>query len=230
MTTHLITGAGSGIGAAIANALHARGDRLVLIARSASRGAELATRWPGSAIVVADLNTPQVAAQVLADASLPEELDSVVHSAGIGGMGPVSDMEPDAFTAVLAVNLVSPAVVTKACLPAVRRAGGVVIFINSGAGLNSGPGWSPYSASKFGLKALADSLRAEEQANGVRVTTIYPGRTATPMQEALHEWEGVDYDASRWIQPETVATAVLQVIDLTPDAAIPDLSIRPRTI
>lgn len=228
MKTHLITGAGSGIGAAVADALAARGDRLVLIARSKARGKELATRWPGSAIVVADLNAPEAAALALAEASLPEELHSVVHSAGIGGMGPVSDVDPVAFTSVLAVNLVSPAVVTKACLPAVRRAGGVVLFINSGAGLSSGPGWSPYSASKFGLKALADSLRAEEQENGVRVTTVYPGRTATPMQEALHVWEGVDYDPARWIQPETVATAVLQVIDLTPDAAIPDLTIRPR--
>ena len=228
MKSHLITGAGSGIGAAIADLLHDRGDRLVLIARSASRGEEQAVRWPGSAVVVADLNDPEATADALAKAWLPEALDSVVHSAGIGTMGRVSEVDPVAFTSVLAVNLVSPAVVTSACLPAVRRARGVVVFINSGAGLSSGPGWSPYSASKFGLKALADSLRAEEQAHGVRVTTVYPGRTATPMQEALHAWEGTAYDPSRWIQPGTVAKAVVNVIDVTPDAAITDLTIRPR--
>lgn len=228
MRTHLVTGAGSGIGAAIAEQLHSRGDRLVLLARSAARGAELVARWPGSGIVIADLADPAAAAAAMKAAELPDALDSVVHSAGIGEMTPIVDADAQLWTSVLAVNLTSPALLTAACLAALRRGGGTVVFLNSGAGLSSGPGWSPYSASKFGLRALADSLRAEEQPHGVRVTTVYPGRTATPMQAALHEYEGTPYDPNRWIQPETVATAVLQVLDLPPDATISDITVRPR--
>jgi NAD(P)-dependent dehydrogenase (short-subunit alcohol dehydrogenase family) len=228
MKTHLITGAGSGIGASIADALYDRDDRLVLVARSVDRGAELTTRWPGSVVVVADLADPLATEVAFEAAELPDLLDSVVLSAGIGSIGRVSGVNAAAWNDVLSVNLVSPAVVTRACLPAVRRAQGTVVFVNSGAGLTSGPGWSPYAASKFGLRAVADALRAEEQAAGVRVTTIYPGRVATPMQEALHEYEGSPYDPSQWIQPETVARAVLQAIDLTPDATMNDITLRPR--
>ena len=228
MKTHLITGAGSGIGAAIADALHARGDRLVLVARSEDRGSELLARWPGSSPVIADLAAPETLADAVEAVGLPEGLDSVIHSAGIGDMSPTSEADAAMWTSVLAVNLVSPAVLTGSCLPALRRAQGTVVFINSGAGLTAHAGWSPYSASKFGLKALADALRAEEQEHGVRVTTVYPGRTATPMQEALHESEGNPYDPDRWIQPESVAKAVVDVIELSSDATIADITIRPR--
>ena len=68
-----------------------------------------------------------------------------------------------------------------------------MIFVNSGAGLSAHAGWSAYAASKHGLKALADSLRHEEHAAGVRVTSVYPGRTASPMQAKVHQQEGKDY-------------------------------------
>lgn len=228
MNTHLITGGGSGIGAAICDVLHARGDHLVLVARSEARRAELVARWPGSAIIEADLEQTSTLSHALAAGGLPDVLSSVVHSAGVGDLSPVSRAEAALWNSVLAVNLVAPALITAAALPALRAGKGTAVFINSGAGLTSHPGWSPYSSSKFGLKALADSLRGEEAEHGVRVTTVYPGRTATPMQESLHEYEGTAYDPQRWIQPETVATAVVRVIDLSQDASIPDLTIRPR--
>ena len=74
---------------------------------------------------------------------------------------------------------------------------------------------------------FADALRAEEQDHGVRVTTVYPSRTATPMQEKVHEQEGKVYDERLWIQPETVAATILHVLDLPPDATIPEVTIRP---
>ena len=85
-----------------------------------------------------------------------------------------------------------------------------MIFVNSGAGLSAHADWSAYAASKHGLKALADSLRDEEHANGVRVTTVYPGRTASPMQAKVHQQEGKEYDAvaagstpSPWRRPSS---------------------------
>ena len=126
------------------------------------------------------------------------------------------------------VNLLAPAVLTRLCLPALREARGTVVFVNSGAGLAAHPQWSAYAASKFGLRALADSLRAEEQPHGVRVTTVYPGRTATPMQQKVHAQEGKEYDPSAWVDPATVVDAILHVLDLPDDATISDLTIRPR--
>ena len=118
--------------------------------------------------------------------------------------------------------------VVAADIMSTRSARGTVVLVNSGAGLVAKPQWSAYAASKHGLKALADSLRAEESGHGVRVTTIYPGRTATAMQEKVHAQEGKDYDPSQWIDPATVAAAILQALDLPDDAVLTDLSLTPR--
>ncbi|GAA3082652.1 hypothetical protein GCM10020254_28820 [Streptomyces goshikiensis] len=99
--------------------------------------------------------------------------------------------------------------------------------MNSGAGLTAHAEWGAYGASKHGLKALADALRAEEKPNGIRVTSVYPGRTASPMQAKVHSQEGKEYDPERWIDPESVATTVLMAVDLPRDAEIADLSVRP---
>ena len=101
------------------------------------------------------------------------------------------------------------------------------MFVNSSAGLTASAEWSAYAASKHGLRAFADALREEEADHGVRVTSVYPGRTATPMQEKVHEQEGRDYDASRWATAETVADTILHVLDLPADATIPDVRVAP---
>ena len=224
MATHVITGAGSGIGAAFAGALQERGDRLVLLARTPQRAAELAERYPGAETIVVDLADPDAVDRV---AGLPDEVDSLWHVAGVVELAPVAELSAAELREQLDVNLVAPALLTRACLPALRRARGLVVFVNSAAGLSAGPSWAAYAASKFGLRALADALRAEEMEHGVRVTTVFPSRTATPMQEKVHEQEGRTYDASRWIRPETVVSTMLHVLDLPPDATIPEVTVRP---
>ncbi|SDQ28604.1 SDR family oxidoreductase [Microbacterium sp. cf332] len=225
--THLITGAGSGIGLAVARRLAARGDRLVLVARNPERADELAALVPGAVALAADLRHPGSLAEALAGDVLPDRIDTVVHGAGIVELGPVADLPVTAWTEQLTVNLVSAAELTRLALPAVRTARGQILFVNSGAGLTAHPGWSAYAASKHGLKALADALRGEEGVHGVRVTSVYPGRTATPMQEEVHRQEGRDYDAAAFIDPESVATTVLAALDLPRDALVPDVSVRP---
>lgn len=226
MTTHLVTGAGSGIGAELAERLLERGDELVLLARSAERAHDLRSDEPGATVLVADLaDADQV--ESLAD-QLPDRLDSVVHAAGVVDLGPVAELSTAAWQKQLAVNLVGPAVLTRIALPALRAARGTVVFVNSGAGLSASPDWSAYAASKSALRALADALRAEERERGLRVTTVYPGRTATPMQQRVHQQEGRDYDPDAWIDPVTVAAAIIGVLDLSADATVPDLTIRPR--
>lgn len=210
--THVVTGAASGIGREVADRLAERGDRVVRLTRD-----------------VVDLEDPAAVVRWATDfASDLEHLDSVLHVAGTVDLCTVAELDLDVWQRHLAVNLTAPAALTGVLLPALRAAGGTVVFVNSSAGLVAHASWSAYAASKFGLRALADSLREEEAGHGVRVTTVFPSRTATPMQEKVHAQEGRGYDASRWIQPATVADSILHVLDLPPDATIPELVIRPR--
>ncbi|WP_175988136.1 SDR family oxidoreductase [Microbacterium tenebrionis] len=227
MALHLITGAGSGIGAAVARRLHERGDDLMLLARDAGRARELSTRFPGASTLVGDLAQPGRLSWAFSKQQLPERIDSLVHVAGIVDLGSVADLPPTLWEQQLAVNLVAPAELTRLLLPVLRVSRGQVLFVNSGAGLRAHADWGAYAASKHGLKALADALRAEEAANGVRVTSVFPGRTATRMQERVHQQEGADYVPERFIDPESVATAILTALDLPRDAQITDLSVRP---
>lgn len=206
---HLVTGAGSGIGADLAERLEARGDRVIRLTRAEAD--------------LADAGAVRTFALSLG----LERLDSLNHVAGTVDLGTVADLDLADWTRQLDVNLTAPAVLTAALLPALRAARGTVVFVNSSAGLVANATWSAYAASKFGLRALADALRAEEAPYGVRVSTIFPSRTATPMQEKVHQQEGRTYDASRWIQPGTVSEAILNLIDLPVDACVPEITLRP---
>ncbi|MEU6615615.1 SDR family oxidoreductase [Streptomyces sp. JL1001] len=227
MATHLITGAGSGIGAAVARRLQERGDDLVLLARDAGRAKEFADRYPGARTLVGDLGNPDRLSWAFGQQAVPERIDTLLHIAGVVELGEVGELTPKAWHFQIDANLIAPAEITRLLLPQLRVAQGHVLFVNSGAGLNAHAGWSAYAASKHGLKALADSLRHEEHGNGVRVTSVYPGRTASPMQAKVHQQEGKEYDAERWIDPESVATTILMAIDLPRDAEVNDLTVRP---
>ncbi|MFE2357429.1 SDR family oxidoreductase [Streptomyces parvulus] len=227
MATHVITGAGSGIGAAVARRLHERGDEIVLHARDAGRAKELAAAHPGAKTLVGDLADPEKLSWAFSHQTLPDRVDSLLHIAGVVDLGTVGDLTPKTWRHQLAVNLIAPAELTRLFLPQLRVAQGQVVFVNSGSGLNAHAGWSAYGASKHGLKALADALRQEEHAGGVRVTSVYPGRTASPMQAKVHQQEGKEYDPSKWIDPESVATTILTALDLPRDAEINDLTVRP---
>lgn len=227
MATHLITGAGSGIGEALAERLADRGDELWLLARDAGRAAQLRERFPGAHTLVGNLAEPARLSWAFGHQSVPPRLDSLLHVAGVVELGAVADTSVAAWQQQLDVNAVSPAELTRLMLPALRAARGHIVFVNSGAGLRVSPEWGAYAASKFAVRAIADAVRAEEHANGVRVTTVYPGRTATPMQQKVHQQEGAEYDASQWIDPASVATTILTALDLPRDAELTELTVRP---
>ncbi|MFE2726095.1 SDR family oxidoreductase [Kitasatospora sp. NPDC059327] len=227
MAAHLITGAGSGIGAVLAERLAERGDDLWLLARDARRAAELRERFPGANTLVGDLKDPAKLSWAFGHQALPIELDSLLHVAGVVELGQVGELPVKAWQETLNVNLVAPAELTRLLLPSLRLVKGHVVFVNSGAGLRASADWSAYAASKHGLKALADSLRLEEHGHGVRVTSVYPGRTATAMQVKVHQQEGAEYDADRFISPGSVVKAVLAALDASRDAEITDITVRP---
>jgi NADP-dependent 3-hydroxy acid dehydrogenase YdfG len=112
-------------------------------------------------------------------------------------------------------------------LPALRAARGRVVLLNSGAGLTARPGWGAYAASKHALRAFADALRDEEAGNGVRVTSIHPGRVDTEMQRTVVAHEGGEYHPASYLRPETVAGAVLFAASAPDDAALTELVLRP---
>lgn len=250
MGTYLITGATGGIGLATAELLRERGHDLILSGRSAERLAAIASRFSAAPYgqtqswtlprpdgasgradghvrtVVLDLAEPRRIEAALAAADLPPALDGVVHSAGLVELGRVAEQEADAWIDQLMVNLVAAAELTRLLLPSLRAASGHVVFVNSGAGLRANPGWASYAAGKHGLKALADALRQEEP--GIRVTSVYPGRTATEMQRKVRAQESGDYDPADYIAPSTVARAILGALETPADAVVTDVSVRPR--
>lgn len=222
-----MTGAGSGIGAAVAGLLAGRGERLWLLARSDAAATRLRERFPGSRTVVADLAVPGRLSEVLDGQGLPARIDSLVHVAGVAEYGMVGETAAAVWAETVAVNLLAPAELTRLLLPALRAAQGHVVFLNSGAGLHAPPGLSAYAASKFALKALAEALRAEEHANRVRVTTVFPGEVDTPMQRRLHERFGLAYDPSVCLSAESVAAVVATALDHGEAGTLSDLMLRP---
>lgn len=225
MGTYVITGATRGIGRAVVDLL--ADEDLVLVARSAGPLLELCDSLPSARGVAVDLATPGQIDAAMATVELPDRIDGVVHSAGIGGGGLIAEADVASWTEVLAVNVVAVAELTRILLPAVRAAHGTIVAVNSGAGLAvKRPGGAAYAASKFGLRALADGLRLEEP--DIRVTTVYPGRTDSDMQRALVATEHREYDPAEFIDPVTLAGVIVSALRLPPDAVIPDVTVMPN--
>ncbi len=221
--TALITGASRGVGAQIARAL-APTHRLILGGRGPSAALDELAGELGAVTLPVDLTEYEAVAAAVAPIT---ELDVLVHSAGIAStLHPVAGTPVAQWRELMEVNVIAAAELTRLLLPALRTRRGHLIFLNSGAGQNVRAGWTPYAASKFALRALADGVRAEEAA--LRVTSIFPGRIDTDMQRAIVAREGDEYDAARFLSPETVAAAVRQAIATPADAHPTELTLRPR--
>ncbi|RJQ88819.1 SDR family oxidoreductase [Amycolatopsis panacis] len=218
----LVTGASRGIGAAIAHQL-APTHQLLLGGRDADALAKVAAELPGAQPWPVDLTDP---AAVEAAASGIGRLEVLVHSAGIGRIGTIAEAPASAWRANFEINVLAVAELTRHLLPALRAARGHVVVLNSGAGQNARPGWAPYAASKFAARAFADALRAEEPE--LRVTSVYPGRTDTDLQRNVINQERGTYDATKYLRPDSVATAVLTAVTATPDAHVTEITVRPR--
>jgi hypothetical protein len=137
----------------------------------------------------------------------------------------VAETSYELWQETLLVNVAGAAELTRALLPALRRAAGRVVFINASPGLHAVPRWSAFAASKVALRELADSLRAEEAGHGVRVTTIYPGATATELLQKVRREFGKPYDPAACLQPEALAELMLATVDAPAGTYITELSV-----
>jgi NADP-dependent 3-hydroxy acid dehydrogenase YdfG len=227
----VVTGASSGIGRAIAVALAGAGASVYGVAR---RREELEAT---AACAIGGGRITPYAANLLIDreiAALARQLadrhggvDVLVHSAGTFAQGPIETSPAADLDTQYAANVRAPYVLTQALLPALRAKQGQVVFINSTAVMAPRANLGQFAATQHALRAIADALREEVNREGIRVASVYPGRTATPRQARIHALEGKPYTPERLVQPADVANVVLSVLTLPRSAEVTDVQVRP---
>lgn len=228
----VVTGASSGIGKAIALGLAAQGAVLGLVGRKLETLEAVAesAREAASQVLCyrADLTSDDDIQDLVACLRRDfDYIDVLTHSAGVIAMGRLESARVQDLDWQYRINVRAPYVLTQALLPMLKSRQGQIIFLNSSAGMSARANVGQYAASKAALKAIADSLRDEVNAEGLRVLSVYLGRTASPMQAAVHEMEGRAYQPERLMQPEDAAEIVIKALSLPRSAEVTDIHIRP---
>lgn len=226
----VVTGASSGIGQAIALALAAEGASVALVGRKLAALEQTAQALSSTARLYSAELTDDSAIERLGRELRNDwgAVDILIHSAGVIASGRVEQAPVAEFDRQYRINVRAPYLLTQTLLPLLRERNGQIVFINSTAGLQARAGVSQYAATKHALRALADSLR-EELNPHVRVLSLYPGRTASPMQAAVFASEGRDYRPELLLKPEDIAALVISTLILPRTAEVTDISVRPLT-
>ncbi len=166
----------------------------------------------------------RLAAEIVATES---SVDLLIHCAGALEIGAVVDFSLAQLDMMYQVNVRAPFLLTQLLLPLLTQSTGQIVFINSSAAVAPNMALAGYSSTKAAIKSVADCLRMEVNPSGVRVMSVFPGKTASAMQKRAHELAGKPYDAASLMQPEDVAQMVLSALALPKTAEMTDLHIRP---
>lgn len=227
----IITGASNGIGRAIAVEMASKGTHCYLVARRKEKLEETKSLCPPGTFAVtldADLTNEADIRRLVSHIEASEgKLDILVHCAGMYYSEKIADASMDEFDKLFRANVRGPYQLTQSLLPMLKKARGEVIFINSSQGLNASAGSGQFASTQHSMKAIADSLRAEVNGDGVRVTSLFLGRTATSRMESLYDKQAKTYQPELLMQPEDVANVVSTALELSRTAEITDLTIRP---
>ena len=226
----IVTGAGRGIGHAIAAALAREGAAVVLAARTRQQLAQTAAairEGGGTALAIPTDVTQDAAVEAMVEEAIAElgRLDILVTAAGVASFGPVVGTKPADWDGMLAVNLRAVMVTCRAVLPMmIRQRRGTIINVASVAAHRAIPGAAAYTATKAAVvgfsRVLAEELRAEK----VRVGVLVPGAVDTPLWDTIP----TPPDRSRMLRPEDVARAAVLMASLPPGASLEELTLLPQ--
>ena len=224
----LITGAGKGIGKAIALALAKEGVNVILVARTqeeidnvAAKARSLRVKALAITADVADINSVNSAVEkALAEFGT---IDILINNAGIAAFGKFLELEPKDWERIIQVNLMGTYYVTRAVLPnMIERQTGDIINISSTAGLSGNALTSAYSASKFAVLGLTESLMQEVRKHNIRVTALTPSTVATDMAKELKLTDG---NPDKVMQAEDMAELIVAQLKLNRRVFIKNSSI-----
>ncbi len=209
----VVTGASSGIGAALVREYAGAGARVTMVARRGALLEQLAAELGDRvAVVLADLSRPEQATAWLDGAQARfGPVDTLVNNAGVQIVARTVEVECDAMRNLFEVDLLSPLALIQQVLPGMlARDRGAIVNIASLAALAPTPGMTHYSAAKAGIAAASECLRGELRGTGVRVLTVYPGPVDTPMARAAYDV--VPPTAAVKLLPEGVPTVLARRI------------------
>lgn len=222
----VVSGAGSGIGRAVAVALGRRGHSLVLLGRRREPLLETLDASGGEGLALAcdvrDWAAVEGAAREALDALEAPEV--VVPAAGVLAVAPLDELDPGGFRETVETNLLGTFHLFRAFLPAMKEVGrGRLVPVLSVAATRGFPTWSAYCAGKWGVRGLVAALREELAGSGVRVTAIYPGATDTTL------WETVpgEWNREKMVPAEEVARAVVYALETPEPALVEELHLGP---
>jgi NADP-dependent 3-hydroxy acid dehydrogenase YdfG len=226
----LVTGAGRGIGRAIAVAFAGEGASVALVSRSRADLAEVAgeirERQHGRALAIPADVTNDAAVEALVEQVLAElgRLDILVTSAGAAAFGAVADVKPGDWDTMLALNLRAVMVCCRAVLPPMmRQRAGTILNLSSIASKKALPGSAVYTATKAAVNAFSQVLAEELRPHGVRVGVLIPGAVDTPIWDSM----GATPPRDKMLRPEDVARAAVLMAALPPHASLEELTLMP---
>jgi NADP-dependent 3-hydroxy acid dehydrogenase YdfG len=225
----IVTGAGRGIGRAIAEALAREGAVVALAARTRQQLAEVAAAVKtggGRALAVPTDVTLDAAVDALVEQTVGEfgRVDLLVTAAGAASFGPVAGSKPADWDAMLAVNLRAVMVTCRAVLPIMlHQRRGTIVNVASVAAQRFIPGSAAYAATKAGVVVWSRVLREEVRAEGVRVGVLVPGAVDTSLWDTI---PGAP-DRSRMLRPEEVARAAVLMASMPSDASLEEITLLP---
>jgi len=226
----IVTGAGRGIGHAIATALAREDATVVLAARTRQQLAATAAairEGGGTALAIPADVTQDAAVEAMVEQAIAElgRVDVLVTAAGVASFGPVAGTKPADWDGMLAVNLRAVMVTCRAVLPImIRQRRGTIINVASVAAQRAIPGAAAYTATKAGVVGFSRVLAEELRAEGVRVGVLVPGAVDTPLWDPIPN----SPDRGRMLRPEDVARAAVLMASLPPGASLEELTLLPQ--
>ena len=228
----VVTGASQGIGRAIVLRLANAGATVCLIGRKRRKlesvAEHLGTKEPKTFLIEANLAGDDGIKEIVRFLEHHKlQTDILIHSAGEYKRGDIENARIGDFDAMYQSNVRGAYLLTQALLPSLKSRQGEIVFINSSQGQQASAGVGQYASTQHALKGIADSVRAEVNQYGIRVLSIFCGRTATPRMEEIFEAEKKVYNPDVLLQPEDIAAIVVDALSLSRTAEITNINIRP---